>query len=327
MIIRPEDHTIHEPDKELLKIINNKKFNDKVLYKKKSDFHDIKVVENEVGRFLHYKNTYQAGFVDTPSYKGNLPYINYFTIPYLINKDVENILLIGFGTGKIVSDFEILFDNLKSIDVVDIEENIFEIANEFFGYRQSDKVDFHLQDGLVYLRNCKKKYDLIVVDVASDEGIDERFLEDDYLKLINKCLSKTGMFVSNLCASPDFEHSENELFQRINGLYKRNFKHNLIFKGNTSDRIYYESFFGLKSTLSSRSGLDPTRICCWVKTQPTNPQGLNENIDFTDRVIDITNVILISSQSPMSIGPLTLDDKTKYKKIGLEIEEYLEDLL
>ena len=113
MIIIPEYLAIHEPDDRLLDIINEKEFDDKVLYEKQSDFHNIKVIENEVGRFLHYKDTYQAGFIDTQQYKGNLPYINYFTIPYLINTKIKNILLIGFGSGKIVNDFEFLFDNIN----------------------------------------------------------------------------------------------------------------------------------------------------------------------------------------------------------------------
>ena len=158
MIIIPEYLAIHEPKEELLEIINNKEFDDKILYEKQSDFHNIKVVENEVGRFLHYKDTYQAGFINTPFYKGNLPYINYFTIPYLINPDIKDILLIGFGTGKIVNDWEKLFDNLKSIDVVDIEENIYDIAKDYFNFKKSDKVNFFLQDGIVFLRENTKKY-------------------------------------------------------------------------------------------------------------------------------------------------------------------------
>ena len=126
MIIIPEYLAIHEPDEKLLEIINNKEFKDKILYEKRSDFHHIKVVENEIGRFLHYKDTYQAGFIDTQVYKGNLPYINYFAIPYLINPDIKNILLIGFGTGKIVNDWEKLFDNLEYIEAINATLNIFD---------------------------------------------------------------------------------------------------------------------------------------------------------------------------------------------------------
>lgn len=291
MTIRPEDYAICEPDETLLEIINNKTFQDKVLYEKESDFHTIKVVENEIGRFLHFKDTYQAGGIDTPFYKGNLPYINYFTVPYLINKNIKKILLIGFGTGRIVNQWEYLFDKLETVDVVDIEENIFDIARDYFDYKKTDKVNFYLQDGLVYLRNCKKKYDLIVVDVASDEGIDERFLEDDYLKSVKKCLSSKGIFVSNLCASPDFEHPENILFHNIKKLYEKNFEFNLVYKGNTSDRVYYKAFF-----------------------------------DLDERVIDITNVILISSSAKMQLRLMSSEDCEKFKNLEICIEEYISDI-
>lgn len=287
MIIIPEYLAIHEPKEELLEIINNKTFNDRVLYEKQSDFHDIKVIENEIGRFLHYKDTYQAGFINTQFYKGNLPYINYFTIPYLINPDIKNILLIGFGTGKIVNDWEKLFDNLESIDVVDIEENIFDIAADYFEFKKSDSINFFLQDGLVFLRENNKKYDLIVTDVASDDGIDDRFLSDDYFKLIKKSLTPNGVFVSNLCSSADLTCKENTFFHSILDTYHSHFKQVSIFKGNESDRVYYKAFF-----------------------------------DIDERVIDITNVILISSKQQFSVGK----DYEKIKATGLDILPYVNDL-
>lgn len=288
MIIIPEYLAIHEPDEDLLEIINNKEFNDKVLYQKQSDFHNIKVVENEIGRFLHYKDTYQAGFIKTASYEGNLPYINYFLIPYLMNPDVKNILLIGFGTGKIVNDWEKLFDSIESIDVVDIEENIFDIAKDYFGFSKSDKVHFFLQDGIVYLRENKKKYDLIVVDVASDDGIDDRFLSDDYFDLIKKSLSPEGIFVSNLCSSADLDCSENTFFHSLIQTYRQFFKNISVFKGNESDRVYYKSFF-----------------------------------DIDERVIDITNLIFICSDK---IFPVRRDYKNIKDNIRLDIVPYVNDL-
>ncbi len=287
MIIIPEYLAIHEPDEKLLEIINNKDFKDKILYEKRSDFHNIKVVENEIGRFLHYKDTYQAGFIDTPVYKGNLPYINYFSIPYLINPDIKNILLIGFGTGKIVNDWEKLFDNLEYIDVVDIEENIFDIAKEYFDFKKSDRTNFYLQDGIVFLRENTKKYDLIVVDVASDDGIDDRFLSDEYFKLIKKSLVPNGLFVSNLCSSADLKHPKNTFFCSVIQTYKSYFQQVDIFKGNESDRVYYKAFF-----------------------------------DIDKRVIDITNVILISSNSAFNIS----DDYRKIESAGIEIKNYINDL-
>lgn len=284
----PENLAIHKPKPDLLKIINNKSFNDKVLYEINSDFHEIKVVENEVGRFLHYGNTYQAGIINTEFYKGNLPYINYFLIPYLMNKNFEKILLIGLGSGKIVNDYEKLFKNLKVIDVVDLEENIPYIAETYFNFKPTYKFNFILQDGITYLRNNKKKYDLIVVDVANNDGIDLRFLSEEYFESIKKSLKKNGIFVSNMCSSADFEHPKNTFFKKFFPLYKQSFKYNHIFKGNYSDRVYYKSFFNIN-----------------------------------ERVIDITNVIIISTDKS-SIIPK--ENSIDFKLINIDIDNYLQDL-
>ncbi len=289
-ILIPENMAIKKPDTKLLKIINQKKFNDKILYEIKSSFHKIKVIENEIGRFLHYKDTYQAGFINTNFYKGNLPYINYFLIPYLMNPKIEKILLIGLGSGKIVNDFEFLFDNLKTIDVVDIEENILNIAQTYFDFKPDKKFNFILQDGITYLRGNKKKYDLIVADIANNDGIDLRFLSDEYFAALKHSLKKTGIFVSNMCASPDFNNPENIFFKEFFPIYRKNFNNNFIFKGEHSDTIYYKVFFNL-----------------------------------TERVIDITNVIIISSDKKYQIK----EDENlinKIKKLNINIEEYIKDI-
>ncbi len=288
-ILIPEELALKKPDLRLLNIINNKTFNDKVLFKINSDFHNIKVIENEIGRFLHYKDTYQAGFINTDFYRGNLPYINYFLISYLINPDIEKILLIGLGSGKIVNDFEFLFGKLKTIDVVDLEENIVDIAENYFDFNPPEKFNFVLQDGITYLRLNKKKYDLIIADVANNEGIDSRFLSDEYFKLIKNSLKKSGIFISNMCASPDFNNKKNVFFTEFFPVYKNNFKNNLIFKGNYSDKIYYKSFF-----------------------------------DLDERVIDITNVIIISSEKYCEIKS-DKQSALKIAQLNINIDNYLND--
>lgn len=288
-ILIPEELAIKKPKKELLEIINKKTFNDRVLYETESDFHNIKVVQNEIGRFLHYADTYQAGFINTDFYSGNLPYINYFLIPYLMNSKIENILLIGLGSGLIVTQFETIFENLKSVDVIDIEENIVNIAQDFFNFKPSKKFNFILQDGLTFLRGNKKKYDLIVVDVANNDGIDLRFLSAEYFASIKKSLKKGGIFVSNMCASPDFNNEKNIFFKEFFPVYKDNFKNNLVFKGNYSDRVYYKSFF-----------------------------------DIDERVIDITNVIIISSDKYADFKS-NKNAACKISQLDIDIENYLED--
>ena len=87
--------------------------------------------------------------------------------------------------------------------------------------------------------------------------------------------------------SADLTCKENTFFHSILDTYHSHFKQVSIFKGNESDRVYYKAFF-----------------------------------DIDERVIDITNVILISSKQQFSVGK----DYEKIKATGLDIVPYVNDL-
>lgn len=265
MTIIPDNLAIHKPKKELLDLIEKNDIKERILETFESDFHSISVVESKIGRFLKYDDTYQAGYIDTPFYKGNLPYINYFLIPLLMSKKIKDVLFIGFGSGIIVNQYE-EFLNLKTVDIVDIEENIFYIAQKYFNFRKSDKQNFILQDALIYLKTTKKKYDLIIVDVAGNEGIDERFCDSEYLNLIQNKLKKEGIFVSNMPSSRDIFNPKNKFALELIEMYKKYFEFVYVYNGEQSNKIFYKTFF-----------------------------------DIDEVVFDVTNLILISSNKKYSI--------------------------
>jgi len=288
VILIPEELSIYEPDEKLIQKMEKNELKEKVLFQADSDFHSISVVETKIGKFIKFQDTYQAGYIKTKEYEGNLPYINYFLIPSLMNKNIKNILLIGFGSGVLVNQFEKIFSKLEKIDVVDIDENIFEIAQKYFNFKKSDKINLYLQDALIYLRSIKKKYDLIIVDVADNIGVDERFCNEEYLELIKKHLKKDGIFISNLPSSRDIFNKKNKIPQKIIKDYKNIFENVSIYNGETSNKIFYKLFF---------------------------------NMD--EIVFDITNMILISSNKKWKIS----NDFSEIKKLKVKIEDYLDDIL
>ena len=78
----------------------------------------------------------------------------------------------------------------------------------------NDKFNFILQDGITYLRSCKKKYDLIVVDVANNDGLDLRFLSDEYFKSKQATAAeRTEGFLSFI-----LEKTSKETFEREVGI-------------------------------------------------------------------------------------------------------------
>lgn len=285
MTIIPINLQIKKPSKRLISLMNQNELSEVIMDEFESNFHTISIVENAKGRYLKFDDTYQAGYINSPCYKGNLPYINYFLIPILMNPKIENVLFIGLGSGILVNQYENLL-NLKNIDIVDIEENIFEIAKKYFNFKASKIQNFYLQDALIYLKTSKKKYDLIISDVAGDEGIDERFCEENYLLLIKKHLKKDGIFVSNMPSSRDIFNPKNKFALDLIELYKSHFASLECYSGEESNRIFYKTFFDLDEIV-----YDVTNLILissdkkFIKTQ--NPK-LNEIIDiqpYTDDLI------------------------------------------
>ena len=283
MTINPDILAIHKPSEKLLKKLEENELQEDVLVEIESDFHTISIVENKIGRFLKYDETYQAGCIDSFSYKGNLPYINYFLIPALMNKNIKNILLIGFGSGILINQLEKVLD-LKNIDIVDIEENIFQIAKDYFNFKQSNKQNFYLQDALIFLKTINKKYDLIIADVAGDEGIDERFCEQDYISLIKKHLKKEGIFVSNLPSSRDIFNKKNTFALSQIELYRKNFSYVDIYNGETSNKVYYKTFFDIDEIVFDVTNL--IFISSDKKYEIKNNGLLNEIIEINPYLAD-----------------------------------------
>lgn len=267
---------------------------DDVLFQVESPFHSIAVCENSIGRFLRYGISFQAGKINSPVYQGNIPYLNYFLLLYLLKKNAKKILLIGFGTGILVKQFEKIFDKLERFDVVDIEENILPIAKKYFDFEESEKFNFYLQDALVYLRNNKTKYDVIITDVAGNEGIDERFFEDDFFKNIKKSLKKDGIFAFNSCANTDFDENEKTFFGFTVKKYREFFKNFAVFNGMTSDLTYFKAFFGIDK-----------------------------------RVLDVTNAIIFASDKDFDekmFDNIENNALTKISALNVDILPYSKDL-
>ncbi len=267
---------------------------DEILFQKESDFHSISVCENSIGRFLRYGISFQAGKINSPLYQGNIPYLNYFLLLYILKKSAKKILLIGFGIGLLVKQFEKIFENLELFDAVDIEENILSIAKNYFDFSESKIFHFHLQDALVYLRNNKTKYDIIITDVAGNEGIDERFFEDDFFKNIKKSLKKDGIFAFNSCSNTDFDENEKTFYGFTVNKYKKHFKNFAVFNGKTSDLTYFKTFF-----------------------------------DIDKRVLDVTNAIIFASDKTFDkkiFNSICKEDLAKISSLGVNILPYLQDL-
>jgi len=300
MIINPEINIskfLHPEDR---KILDEYESSEKVLYKTESEFNNISVVENSSGRFLKFDDSYQSGILNYKTNPNNLPYINYFFISILLNPDIKNILILGMGSGHIIKCFTRLIPDFKNIDVVEIDPDIVKIAKKYFNFEQNKLVNINIQDARVFVRNTNTKYDLIIMDLFSCDGMEYRFMTEEFLNEIKSRLVSGGIFAANLFGSSEFK-LDGYIFNSSLKTYKKVFNDVFVFPTNFGNDELYREIWGLKHELS-----DLTNIILFAS---------NENFNITKNKLILRSLMLKERYNLVEIANLN-----KYTEDLLEID-------
>jgi predicted membrane-bound spermidine synthase len=124
----------------------------------------------------------------------------YFTYVYRIMDYVDSFpkntsaLLIGCGGGSVAKK---LSEKGFSVDVCELDERIAQVAKKYFYL--SDKVNIHVDDGRHYMRTCKKKYKVIVLDMFRGEDTPNHVFTKESLEELKGMLEPDGIiFVNSL---------------------------------------------------------------------------------------------------------------------------------
>ena len=131
------------------------------VYKKNSAVSKtLEVTWNNGQLVLDSKNTnYSYGSLQRILRKG-LKYIGFERI-----RKFNNVLILGVAGGSVIKT---LVDEIKfkgKITGVEIDKDIVEIANKYFGLNQIDNLELIVDDAFEYVLKTKEKYDLIVIDI------------------------------------------------------------------------------------------------------------------------------------------------------------------
>ncbi len=134
------------------------------------------------------------GYTYSAFNKSNLfigAYWDYFS-PIPIMFDHPSILIIGLGAGTIATQIKTLFNN-ATIDGIETSKEIAEIA------RKLRKVEYNIieADGYDYVQKVEKLYDVVILDAYVDDTIPEKFLSEDFVKMVKEKTTLKGIFAIN----------------------------------------------------------------------------------------------------------------------------------
>lgn len=140
-------------------------------------------------------------------------------------KSNYDVLVLGLGGGVLSNLIHRCFSEV-TVTAVEIDEEIYKVAQDHFCLQNDDRIKIHITDGLEYLSQCAQKgvkYDAIIFDVDNKDpsvGLScppVSFLQMDVLKRTAECLNDKGFFLLNLvCRSKEIKK---DVFKKIKSLF------------------------------------------------------------------------------------------------------------
>lgn len=202
---------------------------EKQLHSSQSEFQRIDVFDSvEYGRFLTLDGYLMLTEKDDFIYHEMLVHI-----PMAVNMDIKKVLVIGAGNGGVARELSD-FKTIEKIDVVEIDEQLVEVAKEFFPYEAAGfddpRVTLYVQDALKFMRHSKIKYDLIIVDSSDPYGPGEVLFTKEFYGHCYNILEDDGILV-NQHESPFYENDAN-ILKRIHKRIAKTFEVSQIYEAH-----------------------------------------------------------------------------------------------
>ena len=143
-----------------------------ILFEKKTLGGTLRVVDtvldDEAVSFLLVNDTYQSAMYLSEEKKYDLvfPYMRRFDYAFFVNPEIQNTFLIGGGGFAYPKFYVHTYENAE-ITVSEINTDVISVAFQYFGLHdlsEDETKRMHIvnEDGIEYLRESNKKFDLII---------------------------------------------------------------------------------------------------------------------------------------------------------------------
>lgn len=171
-------------------------------------------VEGENIRYMLIGNGCEsATYVDEDKkYELVVPYTKYYDLMYKANIDIRDALMIG-GGGYSYPKYCVSHHPETTMDVVEIDEQITELAKEYFylddALREfNNRLNIINEDGKVFINTTDRKYDAVLNDAFTGTTPAESLTTLETVEKIHDILNPGGVYLSNIIGSRSGAYSK-----------------------------------------------------------------------------------------------------------------------
>lgn len=183
------------------------------LYSKKSPFQQVDVYNTlSHGRLLAHDSLVMVTEKDEHVYHDMITHV-----PLFVHPNPVNVLIIGGGDGGTAREV-LKHPSVRACTMVEIDPIVIEASREFLPQTSCEfnnpKLTLITEDGVSFVKNCKQKFDVVIVDSSDPIGPATPLFNTDFYKDINALLSDNGIVVSQ-CESPYYHRDMQETLLKI----------------------------------------------------------------------------------------------------------------
>jgi len=216
---------------------------EKLIFEKNSLYQYIQVIEDTVKKERYVRNQkreYTQGgiYVNAPDkLLFEFTQMAFVSLAFL-DKDPQDVLFVGLGAGAMPKYFSRRYTDAV-IDIAEIDPDMFSVAQKYFYFNENERMKVHVEDGRLFVKKSKKKYDWIILDAYQNDYIPFHLTTFEFLKEVKSRLKDGGVVVANITAP-----FRNKFFDSMVMTYRKAYPHLAIFKGKKSANFIFVATAG-----------------------------------------------------------------------------------
>lgn len=195
----------------------------KVIHSERSLYRNIIVDEEGNQRCLKFNTksskTNQSCIFKNDPQKLVFNYTKLVFSSLLMIDNPKSVLIIGLGGGTLSNTIHQLYPNAK-IDNVEIDPAVINVAREYFGFFENEKIKTTAQDGRIFVKRSsinKQKYDWIILDAFNGDYIPEHLLTKQFFEETKNILSDKGIISANTFSISKLYNHESATYYDVFG--------------------------------------------------------------------------------------------------------------
>jgi len=138
----------------------------------------------------------------------------------IVNQNPERVLILGGGAFTLPRHLAKTLPD-ATIDVVEIDPALHDIAKEYFLYEDQPNVSLFFEDARTFVNKDHEPYDVVFVDVYGDAAIPFTFLTKEHGDRVERLVKDDGVVISNVIAGS--QGACRQTIEVIDAMYRPHF--------------------------------------------------------------------------------------------------------